>query len=62
MNSSLNSNNCAFAAVAIAFSNTMNNLLTLILSNAEGLLNKVLSPNNNVPCPGSDTIGLTLAL
>ena len=40
----------------------MNNLRTLILSNAEGLLNKVLSPNSNVPCPGNDTIGLTLAL
>ena len=48
MNSSLNSNNCAFAAVAIAFSNTINNLLTFILSKAEGLLNKVLSPTQQL--------------
>ena len=40
---SLNSNNENLDAVAIAFSNTMNNLLTLILSNADGLPSNVLS-------------------
>ena len=39
----------------------MNNLLTLILSNAEGDVNAVLSPNNTVPWPGNVTTGLTLA-
>ena len=46
---SLNSKSCDLAAVAIAFSNTMNNLLTLILSNAEGVANAVLSPKRTVP-------------
>ena len=40
----------------------MNNLLTLILSNAEGVVNAVLSPKRTVPCPGNVTIGLILAL
>ena len=39
----------------------MNSLLTLILSNAEGDVNAVLSPNSTVPCPGNVTIGLILA-
>ena len=62
VNASLNSKSCALAAVAIAFSRTMNNLLTLILSNAEGVDNAVLSPKSSVPWPGNVTIGLTLAL
>ena len=62
VNSSLNSNNCALAAVEIAFSSAMNNLRTLILSNAEGLLSRVLSPNNIIPCPGKETNGFTLPL
>ena len=61
VNASLYSKSCALAAVEIAFSKTMNNLLTLILSNALGELNPVLSPNNTVPCPGKVTIGLILA-
>ena len=56
VNSSLNSNSCALAAVLTAFSNAIKSLRTFILSNAEGLLNKVLSPNSKVPCPGNDTI------
>ena len=36
----------------------MNNLLTFILSNADGLPNTVLSPNKIVPCPGNVTTGL----
>ena len=51
VNSSLNSKSCPLAAVEIAFSNTMNKRLTLILSNAEGLGDKVLSPNKIVPSP-----------
>ena len=39
----------------------MNNLLTLILSNALGEVKPVLSPNNTVPCPGKVTTGLILA-
>ena len=62
VNSSLNSNNCALAAVEIAFSSAMNNLRTLILSNADGLLSRVLSPNNIIPCPGKETNGFTLPL
>ena len=38
VNASLNSNSCALAATDIAFSSTMNNVRTLILSNAEGLV------------------------
>ena len=49
VNESLNSNSCALAAAEIAFSNVMKSLLTLILSNADGELNAVLSPNNTVP-------------
>ena len=49
VNASLNSKSCAFAAVAIAFSNTMKSLLTLILSNAEDDDNAVLSPKRIVP-------------
>ena len=52
VNSSLNSNNWNLEAVDIAFSKVMNNLLTLILSNAEGAVNPVLSPKRTVPCPG----------
>ena len=48
-------------AVEIAFSKTMNNLLTLILSNALGDERPVLSPNRTVPVPGKVTIGLILA-
>ena len=40
----------------------MNNLLTLILSNALALESKVLSPNNTVPWPGNVTNGFTLFL
>ena len=40
----------------------MNNLRTLILSNADGVDNAVLSPNNTVPWPGNVVTGLTLAL
>ena len=49
------------AAVAIAFSRTKNNLLTLILSNALGLVKAVLSPKRVTPWPGKLTTGLTLA-
>ena len=62
LNSSLNSNNWNLEAVAIAFSKVMKSLLTLILSNADGADQPVLSPNNNVPCPGKVTTGFTLAL
>src|SRR5210317_295117 len=62
VNSSLNSNNWNLEAVEIAFSKVMNSLLTLILSNAEGADNPVLSPNNTVPCPGNVATGFTLAL
>ena len=62
MNASLNSKSCDLAAVAIAFSKTMNSLLTFILSNAEGLVNAVLSPKRTVPWPGNVHIGLILAL
>ena len=61
MNSSLNSNSWNLAAVAIAFSRIMNNLLTLILSNALGFARAVLSPNNTVPLPGKATTGLIRA-
>ena len=62
VNASLNSKSWNLAAVYIAFSNMMNNLRTLILSNALGLLRRVLSPNRTVPSPGNVTIGLTLFL
>ena len=62
VNSSLNSNSWNLEAVAIAFSNTMNNLLTFILSNAEGAANPVLSPKRTVPWPGKVATGLILAL
>ena len=63
VNASLNSKSCDLVfAVAIAFSKTMNNLLTLILSNAEGVLSAVLSPKRTVPLLGNVTIGLILAL
>ena len=63
VNESLNSNSWNLAAVEIAFSNTMNNLRTLILEKAlESLAASVLSPNNTVPCPENVTTGLTLAL
>ena len=39
----------------------INNLLTLIRSNALGFDNAVLSPKRTVPSPGNETIGLTLA-
>ena len=45
VNSSLNSKSWNLEAVAIAFSKVINSLLTLILSNAEGADNPVLSPN-----------------
>ena len=59
VNSSLNSNNWNRAAFAIAFSRRMNNLRTLILSNADGFTNCVLSPKRIVPSPGNETTGLT---
>ena len=62
VNASLNSNNENLDAVDIAFSNTMKSLLTLILSNADGLPSNVLSPNKIVPCPGNVTTGLISAL
>ena len=55
----MNSNSVNLAAVAIAFSRTINNLLTFILSNALGLARSVLSPNRTVPSPGNVVIGLT---
>ena len=48
VNSSLNSKSTFCAALAIALSSVRNNLLTLILSKAEGPLSAVLSPNNVV--------------
>ena len=62
VNSSLNSKSWNLEAVDIAFSKTINNLLTLILSNALGADKPVLSPNNTVPWPGNVTTGLILAL
>ena len=62
VNSSLNSKSWNLAAVDIAFSNTMNNRLTLILSKALGAANPVLSPKRTVPIPGKVTTGLTLFL
>src|SRR3990170_138032 len=56
--SSLNSNSVYLAATAIAFSRTINNLRTLILSNADGFSRRVLSPNKYTPRPGVDTTGL----
>ena len=58
VNSSLNSKSWNLAAVAIDFSRIMNNLRTLILSKADGLLNRVLSPNKTGPMPGNETTGL----
>ena len=58
VNSSLNSKSWNLAAVAIAFSRTKNNRLTLILSNALGLLSAVLSPKSVTPWPGKLTTGL----
>ena len=49
VNSSLNSKSWNLEAVDIAFSKVMNNLLTLILSNALGEDKAVLSPNKIVP-------------
>jgi hypothetical protein len=60
VNSSLNSKSWNLEAVEIAFSSTINNLLTLILSNADGADNPVLSPKRTVPCPGKNATGLTL--
>jgi GTPase SAR1 family protein len=54
----LNSNNEYLDACAIVFSNTINNLRTLILSKADGFVVKVLSPNSTVPCPGKVPTGL----
>ena len=62
VNSSLNSNKEALEAFETAFSRVMNNLRTLILSNAEDLNCRVLSPYKSVPCPGKATIGLTPTL
>ena len=59
VNESLNSNNENFAAVAIAFSKTMNSLRTLILSNALGFDRAVQSPKRIVPSPGVVITGLT---
>ena len=61
VNSSLNSKSWNLEAVAIAFSKTINNLLTFILSNAEGAERPVLSPNRTVPWPGIVTTGFILA-
>ena len=57
----MNSKSWKLAAVAIAFSSKINNLLTLILSNALGFESAVLSPKRTVPWPGKVTTGLTLA-
>ena len=46
---------------AIYFLTVINNLLTLILSNADGLLCKVFCPNALIPCPGNCAIGFTFA-
>ena len=51
VNSSLNSNNIDLAALEIAFSKTINNLRTLIWSNADGAVCIVLSPNKTTPEP-----------
>ena len=53
VNSSLNSNSWNLAAVAIAFSRRINNLRTLIRSNALGFARAVLSPNRTVPLEGT---------
>ena len=58
VNASLNSKSWNFAAVEIAFSRTINNLRTLILSKALGLVRIVLSPNRTVPSPHNETTGL----
>ena len=57
VNSSLNSNNENWAALAIAFSSIIKSLLTLILSKADGFAKRVLSQNKIVPCPGNETTG-----
>ena len=62
VNSSLNSKSTCSAALDIALYNTNNNLLTLILSNADALLSPVLSPNSITPEPGIFAIGFTLFL
>src|SRR6056300_1575153 len=62
-----------FLVAAVLFSNTkylvedamyfftaINNLLTLILSNAEGLACSVFCPNTVTPCPGNVAIGFNL--
>ena len=58
-NASLNSNKKDFAILAIDFSKKINNLRTLIRSNALGFANNVLSPKRRIPLPGSPTTGLT---
>ncbi len=62
VNSSLNSNSWNLAAVAIAFSRVINNLRTLILSNALGFDCAVLSPYRTVHWPGKVQTGLILDL
>ena len=62
MKASLNSNSCARANLAIAFSRIMKSLRTLILSKAEGFERRVLSPNKTVPSPINVTTGLILCL
>ena len=61
VNSSLNSNNWNLEAVEIAFSITINNLRTLMRSNALGFDCAVLSPYKIVPWPGNEQIGFILA-
>ena len=45
---------------AMNFFNAINNLLTLILSSADGLAWSVFWPNTVAPCPGNVAIGLIL--
>ena len=45
---------------AINFFTAINNLLTLILSNADALSCNVFCPNATIPCPGKEAIGFTL--
>ena len=58
VNSSLNSNITFLPAAPIARSIPKNNLRTFILSNADGLDEFVLSPNNKIPSAGIFAIGL----
>ena len=58
--SSLNSKSWSLAAAEIASSMKINNLRTLIRSNADALPKPVLSPNRIIPAPGENITGLIL--